>query len=380
MALPSGGAFFCVTVAYASKDGTAKAGEDYVAVSGTLTFAPGETSQTINVPVIGDTIVESDEQFLIVLSNAVGGSLDGGTATVTILNDDLSFTAASYEYANVGGTSLTLDVMTPLTVAGLGNGSSSGSGNAPLPVIIWVPGSTIYAPGGDVTAVRETMRGYVVVNVNYRPAGQAVFPAQLDDIKAAVRWLRANAARLNIDAQHIGIWGSGAGAHLAALAGTTGDSVSPDGIKEGNPSFPQRVQAVVDWAGPADLLHLQSDAATGCASNANASTSPQSILIGCPLQSCPAAANAASPLSFISADDAPVLIMHGASDYVVPPEQSRRFFAALRSAGVDAKLHIIDGVGAFDPWWSTDAAYAEVDAFLDAHLKGAPSRRRGAGH
>jgi acetyl esterase/lipase len=357
-----------VMVAYATADGTAKAGEDYLAANGTLTFAPGETAKPIGVTILGDTTLESDEQFQVVLSGPAGAVLDDGPATVTILNDDASFHASAFEYANASGTSLMLDVYTPVTGAG------------PFPVVLWIPGTVAYAPSGDSAAVRQTMRGYVVIVASYRAAGAAPFPAQLDDLKTAVRWIRANAVRLNIDPQHIGVWGSGAGAHLAALLGTTGDTVSAGSLAEGNPAFSNRVQSVIDWGGAADLLHLQADAPASCAATFNAPSSPQSQLIGCPLQACAAAATAASPQSFVSSDDAPILIMHGAADCVVPVEQSRRFYTALKSAGVDATLNVIDGVGSFDTYWLSSAAHAAVDAFLDAHLKTGSSRRRGAGH
>jgi acetyl esterase/lipase len=357
-----------VAVDYQSQDGTAKAGEDYLGVQGTLTFAPGETAKYVDVTIIGDTTYEDDETFHVILGNPSNATLDGGPATVTILNDDPSFHGKTYSFATVGSTELTLDVDTPVT------------GSGPYPVIVWVGGASTYAPGGDSPALRETARGYVVVVPAYRAAGQAVFPAQLDDLKGAIRWIRANASSLNVDPKHIGIWGGGAGANLAALVGTTGDAVTGNSLQEGNTTLSSRVQAVVDWAGPADLLLLQSDSTASCVTSYDDASSPQSILIGCPLQTCPAAADAASPQTLVTAGASPILIMHGADDCAVPPEQSRRFYATLKAAGVDATLHIIDGLGAFDASWDASTSHADVDAFLDAHLKGATSKRRGAGH
>lgn len=357
-----------VTVHYQSQDGTVTAGQDYLGVQGTLTFGPGETAKYIEVTIIGDTGFENDETFHVALADPTNATLDGGPATVTILNDDRSFRGSTFTYATAGETELTLDVDTPLT------------GSGPYPVIVWVGGASTYAPGGSSPALRETARGYVVVIPTYRAAGQAVFPAQLEDLKAAIRWIRANAARLNIDPQHVGMWGGGAGAHLASLAGTTGDAVSQSGLQEGNPTYSNRVQAVVDWAGPADLLRLQADATASCVPSYDDASSPQSLLIGCPLQMCPTAANAASPQSFVTSDDSPILIMHGAADCAVSPEQSRRFYASLKAAGVDATLRIIDGLGAFDASWDASTSHADVDAFLDAHLKVGTSKRRGASH
>jgi acetyl esterase/lipase len=359
-----------ITVNYHSHDGTAKAGEDYFAVDGTLTFAPGEIGKFIDVTVIGDTTFEGDETFGITLSDPVNGTLDGGSATVTIVNDDVSYKKSTFGFATIGNTQLMLDVDTPL------------AGNGPFPAIVWVGGSTSYAPGGDSPALRETARGYVVVIPAYRAAGQAVFPAQLDDLQAAIRWIRANAATLHVDAGHIGIWGGGAGGHLAALAGTNGDHATPASLAEGNALLSNRVQAVVDWAGPASLYLLQSDqtAIASCVPSYGDATSQPSILIGCALNSCTDAANAASPQSFISGDDAPILIMHGANDCIVPPAQSQRFYDALKAAHVDATLRILDGLGAFGSAWDASVPWSVVDAFLDAHLKGVSSRRRAAGH
>lgn len=358
-----------ITVKYQSHDETAKAGEDYLPVDGTLTFAPGETGKFIEVTVIGDTTFEDNETLGITLSEPVNATLQGGPATVTIVNDDASYRKSTFAFATIGNTQLMLDVDTPL------------AGNGPFPAIVWVGGSTSYAPGGDSPALRETARGYVVVIPTYRAAGQAPFPAQLDDLQTAIRWIRANAATLHVDAGHIGIWGGGTGAHLASLAGTTADRATPASLAEGNAAMSNRVQAVVDWAGPAALGLLQSDqaASASCVPSYGDAASQPSILIGCALPACIDAANAASPESFVSADDAPILIMHGANDCVVPPEQSQRFYDALKAAHVDATLRLIDGLGAFGSSWDPSVPWPVVDAFLDAHLKGISSKRRAAG-
>ncbi|MEK6373466.1 MAG: Ig-like domain repeat protein [Acidobacteriota bacterium] len=339
-----------VTVSYSTLDGGAKAGEDYLAAQGTLSFLPGETAKTIPITIVGDNAPEDDESFSVTLTQPDGAPVDRATATVIILNDDASFTASSFTYAQ----NLTLDVYTPATAG-------------PFPVILWVPGTSTYAPGGVSPALRQTRRGYVVVVPSYRTPSQAIFPAQLDDLKAAIRWIRANAATLRIDGQHVAIWGSGTGAHLASLVGTASDASS-------------RVQAVIDWGGASDLLTLDADSTLTCVGSHSGGGSPESALIGCALQSCPSAASAASPLSFVSADDPSFLIVHGAADCVIPAEQSRKFYAALRAAGVPATLHIINGIGANDAWWYSAAANDQVDAFLDARLHTAPPRRRATRH
>jgi acetyl esterase/lipase len=342
-----------VSVSYATRQGTAKEGEDFQPAQGTLTFAPGETAKTIGLTIFGDATAEDDEDFRVTLSEPSNATIASAAATITILNDDIGYRASlGNVYATVGNASLTLDVYTPLDAK---NG---------LPLIIWIPSLDRYEPDANVAPpLRETVRGYVVATANYRGASVAHFPAQLDDLKAAVRWLRANAAQFNINPDRIAVWGHGTGAHLASLLGTTGDSVSAESLKEGNPSFSNQVQAVVDWAGVTDIAHLQSDSPASC----NANFIAQSQLGGSP--------SAESPLTFVNSGDAPFLIMHGAADCSVPLAQSQRFYDALRAANVPATLHVIDGAAPFDAYWFSPGAYAEVDAFLDANLKKAAKRR-----
>ena len=335
-----------VSLGWATADGTANAGADYRAASGSLVFGPGETVKTITLQIAGDDTAEADETFAVRLTSALGEA----AGTVTIVNDDLTYRAAyGLVYANAATGPLTLDLYTP------------SEGNGPFPLIVWVPGADAYDAEGPVPpALRETSRGYAVAVVRYRPVHVARFPAQLDDLRNAVRWLRANAGQWQLDTDHIAAWGASAGAHLASLLGTMNDG---------------SVQAVVAWGGASDLLRLQSDGASGaCRTSYDDRTSPQSQLLGCALPSCMQSASAASPLSHVSADDPAFLIMHGDDDCVVPFAQSTRLYDALRAAGVVATLHRIDG-GA-PSTWTAPRGMAEVEAFLDAQLKRGPMKRR----
>jgi acetyl esterase/lipase len=342
-----------VLVSYATEPGTAKEGEDFSAAQGTLTFAPGETTNAINLTIFGDTTAEDDETFTVTLSQPSKATLESSMAQITIVNDDIGYRASlGNVYATVALSSLTMDVYTPIEAKG------------GLPAVVWIPSINLYEPDSGATPpLRETNRGYVVVAANYRGASVAPFPAQLDDLKAAIRWLRANAARFNINPDRIAVWGHGTGAHLASLLGTTGDSVSAESLKEGNPSFSNQVQSVVDWAGVTDVAHLESDSPASC----NANFIAQSQLGGSP--------SAESPLTFVNNGDAPFLIMHGAADCSVPLAQSQRFYDALRASNVPAILQVINGATPFDAYWFSAAAYGEVDAFLDANLKKAAKRR-----
>ncbi|HEX6087685.1 MAG TPA: Ig-like domain repeat protein [Thermoanaerobaculia bacterium] len=319
-----------ILVGYETEDGSATSGTDYTGATGTLTFAPGETVKTVALRIAGDATAEDDETFAVRLASPVNATLGRSRANVQIVNDDLTYRAAmNLPYGN----GLTLDLYTP----------SEGTG--PFPLIVWVPGADAYDAEGPVpAALRQTGRGFAVAVVRYRPVHVARFPAQLDDLRAAIAWLRTNARSLQLSTDRIAAWGNSAGAHLASLLGTKNDG---------------SVQAVVAWGGASDLLRLQSDAATsGCRTNFDERTSPQSQLLGCALQSCAQSATDASPLAHVTPDDAPFFLVHARQDCVVPSAQSTRLYDALRAAGVAATLKLLDA-----------PSVTEADAFLDAQLK-----------
>lgn len=350
-----------VRVAWRTVDGSATSGEDFAAASGVAEFASGETAHEIAIEIFGDTKAESDESFRVQLSDSSGATIDRGSATIVIKNDDATFKQVTLAYSGA----LSLDLYLPVT------------GPQPYPVVIWVPGFISYdADTSNVPAIRETLRGYAVAVVRYRTPAVAHFPAQIDDLKSAVRFLRANASQYALDAQHVGVWGNGAGAHLAALLGTAGDFTAP----EGDIPFLSNVQAVVDWNGASQLTSLNADSSSCQAIDHDAATSPESLLLGCALQSCAGSAIDASPLTYVRASDAPFLLMHAGNDCYIPTAQSQKLYTALSSAGVDATIHIYDSVAHVDPFWSSADAFAVVDAFLDAKLKVHPSRARGVRH
>ena len=248
-------------------------------------------------------------------------------------------------YKRVNGIVLTLDLYRPEDVSGL------------LPVIVcvhgghWDEGSKERCPA--VTLVQD---GYAVASINYRLTRTAPFPAQIEDCKAAVRWLRANASTYNLDPDRIGVWGYSAGGHLAALLGTSGGVPELEGTGD-NMQYSSQVQAVCDVGGPADLLAMTN-------------LGPRRIsaikgLLGGPLEKDQAKAIAASPIHYVSKDDPPFLIVHGEADRVVPVEQSQRLYEELRKAGVNATLKILPvGHGAIQL-----DALKDAEVFFDATLK-----------
>jgi len=183
-------------------------------------------------------------------------------------------------------------------------------------------------------------RGYVVASLNYRLSSEAPSPAAEQDVKAAIRWLRSNAALYGIDKSRIGIWGGSAGGQLAALAGTSCGVAALEPVAAAPaanaPLESDCVQSVVTWYGVFDFQPLATDVATGAAAIR---------YLGCTATECPPEKIAlASATSYIDRADPPFLLIHGALDKTVAPSQSREFHAALQAAGVKSELLIIPGV------------------------------------
>lgn len=283
-----------------------------------------------------------------------------GTGTFT--------TIEALEYANVDGKPLLLDLRIP-------------DGPGPYPVIIYLhSGAWISGDRTGGAALRQAARGYAVANIDYRLAPQYTWPAQVEDAKAAIRWVRANAARFKLDPDRVGIFGASAGAHIGAVAGMSGGVASLEGLHLGNAQFSSRVKAVVDFYGPTDLLKLEDQKLPCIPLNGNADYMPPSLLMGCPIQQCKEKTATANPITYITPDDPPFLIMHGLLDCLVPFGQSVLLHVALEEKGVSSTLILIPagehGGNKFD-----EQKYKEmVSEFLDRNLRGpiVPARRRAA--
>ena len=239
-------------------------------------------------------------------------------------------------YASVGKRDLPLDLYLPIADSA-----------RPLPVVMWIHGGGwrggSKGNAGPARAMIE--KGFAVVDVEYRLSGEAIFPAQIQDCKAAVRWVRANAKKYQLDPERIGVWGSSAGGHLVAMLGVCGDVKEFD--TDSHAEFSSRVQVVCDWFGPTDLLRMNEQAVTGATMDHNAPNSPESLLIGGPIQEEPFRTKVAkaNPITFVTQDDAPILIVHGDNDLLVSHRQSEDFHRALQKAGVKSTLHIEPGAG-----------------------------------
>jgi acetyl esterase/lipase len=222
------------------------------------------------------------------------------------------------------------------------------------PVIIYIYGSAWFSDnskGSDMNTVGAALlnAGYAVVTPNHRSSGDSLFPAQIQDIKAVIRYVRENCATYNLDTAFIGISGSSSGGHLAALAATSGgitnytyDSITMniEGNLGGNTNFSSKVNAVCDWFGPTDLLLM--DSCRGSMAYAEGS-SPEEALIGCSKKNCRGKFVFANPITFIDPSDPPFLIFHGNADNVVPYCESQLLYDALQASGVSSEFIIAPG-------------------------------------
>ena len=234
-----------------------------------------------------------------------------------------------------------------------------------LPLIIWVHGGAWR--GGDKThyvRMEYLKAGYAGASINYRLSQHAVFPAQIEDVKAAVRWLRANAETYRLDPNRFAAWGSSAGGHLVAMLGTTGD-IEEFEVGE-NLKVSSRIQAVVDYFGPTDFLQMDAQSLPDGLVH-DASDSPESQLVGGPIQEHKDRVARANPITYVSKDDSPFLIIHGDKDKLVPYQQSVLLKDALEEAGVPVTFYRVEGGG---HGWFRDPKVPELTkAFLEKHLK-----------
>lgn len=239
-----------------------------------------------------------------------------------------------------------------------------------LPLIIWVHGGAWL--GGNKTHYRPMeylSAGYAGASINYRLSQHAVFPAQIEDVKAAIRWLRANAETYRLDPNRFAAWGSSAGGHLVAMLGTAGDVAEFEVGK--NLEVSSKVQAVVDYFGPTDFLQMDAHRLPDGLVH-DAPDSPESKLVGGPIQEHKDRVAKANPITYVSKDDSPFLIIHGDQDKLVPFHQSMLLNDALEKAGVPVTFYRVEGGG---HGWFRDPKVPEVTkTFLEQHLKPTQSR------
>ena len=242
------------------------------------------------------------------------------------------------------------------------------SAEQPLPLIVFIHGGA-WRAGDKRGGIRQVDRfvetgEFAAASIGYRLSGEAQWPAQIHDCKAAIRYLKAHAKEYGIDPDRIAVFGTSAGGHLVAMLGVTGDVASLEGDLGLHTELSSRVKCVIDFFGPANFLTMNDSPSK---IDHDSTTSPESLLIGGPIQENPEKAQAASPVKYITADDASILIMHGTKDPSVPFDQSVQFHAALQKAGVDATLvPVVDAGHGF----GGKEINARVDQFLQKALLG----------
>ena len=245
---------------------------------------------------------------------------------------------ADVVFTSVDGIALKLDLYLPV-------GSPVDGG---FPWVVWLSGGGwkhMGKGGAGRLAGWLTEHGFAVVGVQYRVSGQALFPAQIEDVREGVRWVREHATDYTLNPARAGIWGDSAGGHLAALHGVTAPTESS-------------VSAVCAFFPPCELDHLEDFGANR----------ELPLLFGGPLRERLDLARAASPLHHVHANAPPHFLAHGDEDTTVPVGQSLRYFTALREAGVPVSLEILPGGGHSAPFYTSPTTREHVLAFFKNNL------------
>jgi len=250
------------------------------------------------------------------------------TGCFTRIPDGIRLTR-NLEYARPDGHPLKLDIYLPEKPVGK------------LPVIVWIHGGSWKSGSkGFCPIAFMAQKGLAIVSLDYRLSTMAAYPAQIQDCKGALRWLRAHSAEFQLDPDRIGIFGASAGGHLAALLATTGDVKELEGGVGGNLEFSSRVEAVCAFYPPTDLNKLVTNPVWR-----RSPISDVGRLLGGPLEENLDKAATANPINHITAKTAPIFLLHGDQDTLVPISQSKILYEALQKAGVESEFAIVKGKG-----------------------------------
>jgi acetyl esterase/lipase len=250
------------------------------------------------------------------------------------------------------------------------------TGSGPFPVVVTIHGGA-FAIGDkrDIQVLpflRALYRGFAVVSINYRLSGEAIFPAGLQDTRASLRWIRANAAGYSLDPKRIVAWGGSSGANYAVMVAVAPGEPLFDDPSLGNMEHACDVQVAIDWYGPMDFLTMDRQLAQNGLgpTDHNDEQSPESRYLGGQITTIPDRVRLASPLAHLSDHVPPMLIQHGRADNLVPFQQSVQLADALAArVGADRfELDLLDGVGHADPWFETEENLDRVLDFIERKL------------
>jgi acetyl esterase/lipase len=299
------------------------------------------------VPVVTFTQLNKDERDL---------SKSGAMSPEELRREPITF-ELDIPYADTGNPRHRLDLYLPKS-----------SESDKLPVIVFFHGGAWMKRDKSYGAIRlmPFLRTgqYAGVSAGYRLSGETQWPTQIHDCKAAIRWVRANATKYGLDADHIGVWGMSAGSHLALMLGVSADVPELEGDIGTYKGVSSKVTAVANFFGVSELLAMIGQPSD---IDRTKSDAPEAMLIGGPLLENTDKANSASPITYVTLNDPPVLTVHGTADRTVPYDQAVRLDAALRKAGVLSYFVTIKGGGHGD--FGT-AADDRLKAFFDRYLSG----------
>jgi acetyl esterase/lipase len=250
-------------------------------------------------------------------------------------------------------------------------------GEGPFPVILAIHGGAFMMGDKADEQLNPMLNGlkygYAVVSINYRMSGEALFPKNINDVKAAIRFIRANTRQYYFNPDKIAVWGGSAGGNLSALAGTSADVKELEDLSQGNEAQSCRVNAVVDWFGPTNFLLMDEELKTSGNGipNHGEVNSPESKVLGQKISEIPGKVALANPETYITKDDPPFLIMHGTKDQLVPTQQSILFAEKLAKIIGKNKvtLHLLEGARHGGPAFEEPAIIQMVFDFLDRNLK-----------
>jgi acetyl esterase/lipase len=250
------------------------------------------------------------------------------------------------------------------------------AGNKPFPIVLMIYGSAFFSNSSKGNCFQndygQTLlrNGYAVVSINHRSSKDAIWPAQIHDVKAAIRFIRANAEKFNLDKSFIGITGFSSGGHLSASAGATsglkscnvkGLEIDLEGNIGKNNETSSHVDAVVDFFGPTDFLIMDK---CGSSFSHDEAKSPESSLIGGAIQENKAKTQLANPINYVNEKTPPILIFHGDKDPLVPHCQSEKLFEKLQLENVESELVIV-AEGGHGPGVMIEKYYTQMIEFFD---------------
>lgn len=304
--------------------------------------------------------------FILFLSNILFAQSDTLNYTKNAIQSSKYWLDIDYVGDKIIGHKL--DIHLPLT------------GTAPYPLVVCIYGSAWFSNSDKANTFKTGIgqyllsKGFAVVSINHRSSKDGKFPVQIQDVKAAIRYIRANAASFSLDNSFIGVTGWSSGGHLAALAGSTnevqafqkeGTTIDIEGDLGAFTATSSQVDAVVDWFGPTDFLIMDE---CGSSFSHDDVKSPESALIGGAIQEHPLSCALANPITYVRKDNPPFLIFHGDKDPLVPHCQSEKLFETLQNKEVDSKLIIIKD-GKHGPGVMIEEYYEQMVRFFKAQAK-----------